>query len=124
MPLPSAERELFADLRTRNFETVLFSLRVAAIVADALGEPRSRYDAAYEAIRRSLQAAVVDVHVQWERFTDEQLRAAQALEGFPPRAVCAHHVDWAAPSARSSSNQVRTCALYSATTLKLLSEDQ
>jgi hypothetical protein len=70
-PLTDSDRELFGALRTENFEQVLASLKIAGLVADALGEDTTALEERYESVQRALFEAVHGVHVPWVEVAEE-----------------------------------------------------
>lgn len=69
--LDAADVALFDQLRTRNFEIVLYKLLSAISVARALGDDPALYEERYEHIRLALIAAVHHMHVPWWLVADE-----------------------------------------------------
>lgn len=66
--LSTSIQEIFANLGTSNFETVLECLHHAHIVNEALGESNTTVDAAYDEVRDSLLRAVNESHVRRSDF--------------------------------------------------------
>jgi hypothetical protein len=63
--LDTAAAQLFAELRTSNFEHVLEVLMHAELVLDALGRSAARATRLYRSVRDSLFETVRAVHVPW-----------------------------------------------------------
>ncbi len=83
-PLTDRDVALFECFGTQNFELVLGSLKTAAHVANALGEPDVQVRERYEHIQRALFQAVGGLHVPWDRVAGERLRAIRtALRAYP-----------------------------------------
>ncbi|MGH3608054.1 MAG: DUF4917 family protein [Pseudonocardiaceae bacterium] len=72
--LSTADRELFARLDTRNFESVLSALRTTSLVNEALNLPTEVIRERYMSIRRALANAVRTVHIPWPRVRDASLQ--------------------------------------------------
>jgi hypothetical protein len=80
--LDAAALQLFADLGTVNFETVLEGLWHADRVLNALGRKRGDVTRLYEHVRTQLVAAVRGVHVPWDQVPDSTLtQTATELDG-------------------------------------------
>jgi hypothetical protein len=71
--LSGSAAQLFADLGTVNFETVLEGLWHAERVLDALGRGHRAVTNLYEAVRSELVATVGRVHIPWDRVPDDTL---------------------------------------------------
>lgn len=82
--LEEAASQLFSDLHTVNFETVLEGLWHAERVLEALHRPADEVQEVkmlYEHVRTELVAAVQKVHIPWDRIPAQTLRQiASALD--------------------------------------------
>ncbi len=68
-PLTEADRHIFQEMATINFEQVLAGLATARIVCDALGIDSALIRERYTSIQRALFEAVSSVHVPWSTET-------------------------------------------------------
>lgn len=69
--LSSQAKDIFAELDTTNFETVLECVHHARIVLEALGRGTDEVDTVYIEVRDALFGAVADAHVKWSQFPAE-----------------------------------------------------
>lgn len=91
-PLTPADTAVFDAFGTRNFEFVLGSLKNAARVEAALGQPEAHLRERYEHIQRALFQAVASVHVGWAAVEgDRLLTIRRALSAY--RAVFSTNYD-------------------------------
>jgi Domain of unknown function (DUF4917) len=78
----AAAQQLFRDLQTTNFETVLEGLWHAERVLSALNRRRSDVERLYEQVRSQLVTAVRSVHIPWDQVPRTTFsRIAETLDG-------------------------------------------
>lgn len=76
--LSDADRALFEELGTENFEEVLHMLSDAILVGDAIREDRPTERALHESIQKGLARAVQKVHITGGEVPEETLQAIRA----------------------------------------------
>lgn len=67
--LPAEAKDIFAELDTTNFETVLECLYHARVALTALKDDVSRIDQVYDQVQESLFTSVAKSHVPWARLS-------------------------------------------------------
>jgi len=86
-------RALFDHLDTTDFETVLYAVQQAVVVAEALDIETETMHSAYDEIKQSLISAVKSTHVAHEQIPSVTLQAVQQeLWGF--NRVFSTNYDW------------------------------
>jgi len=69
--LDAADRRLFDEMGTRNFEAVLSALKTSKLVCSILSEDTWEIERRYDSIREALIHAIRGVHLPYDRLTPE-----------------------------------------------------
>ncbi|HEU5370288.1 MAG TPA: DUF4917 family protein, partial [Ktedonobacterales bacterium] len=75
--LSSLDKTIFDQMKTEDFEQVLYDLWIAKMVCGILGQPSPRISERYDHIKQSLIAAVHSVHIRYSSQLEQQIEKIQ-----------------------------------------------